>query len=60
MNQLEQVKQFTAVVADVHFDDAASRYAINEDAMARDKLAEGTRLLSADVVRLELIKGLRA
>jgi len=61
MNQLEQLKQLTTVVADVHFDDAAFRHAINEDAMASDKLAQGTRLLSADAVRLkELIEGLRA
>ena len=61
MNQLEQLKQFTTVVADVHFDDAAFRYAIHQDAMAGDQLAEGTRLLSADAVRLkELIEGLRA
>jgi transaldolase len=44
----------------VHYDEAAFRYALNDDAMASDKLAEGIRLFAADAVRLEkLIEGTR-
>jgi transaldolase len=60
MNQLDQVKQFATVVADAHFDDAAFRYAINWEAMASDKLADGIHLFAADAVKLKkLIEGLR-
>ncbi len=37
----------------VNFDEAGFRYALNEDAMASDKLAEGIRAFAADAVRLE-------
>ena len=37
----------------VNFDEAGFRYALNEDAMASDKLAEGIRTFAADAVRLE-------
>jgi transaldolase len=44
----------------VHFDEPQFRWALNEDAMASDKLAEGIRLFAADAVKLEkLIEGLR-
>ncbi len=36
-----------------HFDEKTFRYAVNEDAMATDKLAEGIRVFAADVVKLE-------
>ncbi|MBH9575991.1 transaldolase [Inhella proteolytica] len=49
-----------AVEPAVHFDEAGFRYALNEDAMATEKLAEGIRLFAADAVKLErLIEGAR-
>jgi len=46
----------TAASADlkrVSFDEKAFRFALNEDAMATEKTAEGIRLFSADIVKLE-------
>jgi transaldolase len=37
----------------VAFDEKAFRFALNEDAMATEKTAEGIRLFSADIVKLE-------
>lgn len=37
----------------VSYDEAGFRYALNEDAMASDKLGEGIRTFAADAVRLE-------
>ena len=37
----------------VNFVEASFRYALNEDAMATDKLAEGIRAFAADAVKLE-------
>ncbi len=37
----------------VNFDEASFRYALNEDAMATEKLAEGIRAFAADAVKLE-------
>ena len=37
----------------VHFDEAAFRWALNEDQMATEKLSEGIRNFSADIVKLE-------
>ncbi len=37
----------------VHYDEAGFRYALNEDAMATEKLAEGIRAFAADAVMLE-------
>jgi transaldolase len=37
----------------VHFDEKAFRFALNEDAMATEKTAEGIRVFSADIVKLE-------
>ncbi|HEX6020102.1 MAG TPA: transaldolase [Burkholderiaceae bacterium] len=46
---------------EAHFDEPAFRWALNDDAMACDKLAEGIRLFAADAVRLEkLIEERRA
>ncbi len=39
----------------VNFDEAAFRYALNEDAMASDKLAEGIRAFSADARKLDTL-----
>ncbi len=38
---------------EVNFDEAGFRYALNEDAMATEKLAEGIRAFAADSVKLE-------
>ena len=46
---------------DLRFDEVQFRYALNDDAMATEKLSEGIRLFAADAVKLEkLIEGLRA
>ncbi len=37
----------------VHYDEPAFRYALNQDAMATEKLAEGIRAFAADAARLE-------
>ena len=37
----------------VHYDEPAFRWALNDDAMASDKLAEGIRAFAADSVRLD-------
>ena len=37
----------------VHFDEAGFRYALNQDAMATEKLAEGIRAFAADTLKLE-------
>jgi transaldolase len=37
----------------VSYDEAAFRLALNEDAMATEKLAEGIRAFCADAVKLE-------
>ena len=37
----------------VGFDEVTFRYALNEDAMATEKLAEGIRAFAADAVKLE-------
>ena len=40
-------------LAPVNLDEAGFRYALNEDAMATEKLAEGIRAFAADAVKLE-------
>ncbi|MBQ0931227.1 transaldolase [Ideonella sp. 4Y16] len=39
----------------VHHDEASFRYALNEDAMATEKLAEGIRLFAADSAKLDTL-----
>jgi transaldolase len=39
----------------VHYDEPAFRFALNEDAMATEKLAEGIRAFVADTVKLEAL-----
>lgn len=39
----------------VQYDEAGFRYALNEDAMATEKLAEGIRAFAVDTVKLEQI-----
>ena len=46
--------------ATVHFDETAFRYALNEDAMASEKLGEGIRGFAADATKLDrMIEALR-
>ena len=40
-------------LAPVRYDEAAFRFALNEDAMATEKLAEGIRAFAVDAVKLE-------
>ena len=40
-------------MAHVHFDEIGFRFALNEDAMATEKLAEGIRAFCADAVKLD-------
>ena len=45
----------------VHLDEPAFRYALNDDAMATEKLAEGIRAFAADAARLDaMVLALRA
>ena len=37
----------------VNYDEAGFRFALNEDAMATEKLAEGIRAFAVDAVKLE-------
>ena len=37
----------------VHFDEAGFRFALNQDAMATEKLAEGIRAFAVDAIKLE-------
>ena len=46
-------KSTGADVAKVSYDEAGFRFALNEDAMATEKLAEGIRAFAADAVKLE-------
>jgi transaldolase len=41
------------VIAPVHLDESNFRFALNEDAMATEKLAEGIRSFCVDAVKLE-------
>jgi len=42
-----------AELPEVHFDEAQFRWALNQDAMATEKLAEGIRAFAADAVKLD-------
>ena len=39
----------------VHFDEASFRWAMNQDAMATEKFAEGIRAFAADTLKLEAL-----
>jgi transaldolase len=39
----------------VHFDEPAFRWAMNQDAMATEKLAEGIRAFAADAAKLDAL-----
>ncbi len=44
----------------VVYNEASFRFALNEDAMATEKLAEGIRAFAADAIKLDtLIEGLK-
>ena len=59
--RLDAAAAQAADIARVHFDEAGFRWALNEDAMATEKLAEGIRAFAADAVKLDrMIDGLRA
>ncbi len=47
----------TADLTKISLDEKAFRMALNEDAMATEKLAEGIRLFCADAVKLEILIG---
>ncbi|AHF91885.1 transaldolase [Opitutaceae bacterium TAV1] len=51
--KLDPAKAPSADLEKVTFDEKSFRFALNEDAMATEKTAEGIRLFSADIVKLE-------
>ena len=51
--KLDPAKAPAAKVDKVSFDEKSFRFALNEDAMATEKTAEGIRQFSADIVKLE-------
>lgn len=53
VRKLDPAKAASADLKKVTFDEKALRFALNEDAMATEKTAEGIRLFSADIVKLE-------
>ncbi len=50
---LDAAQARTMDLAPVNYDEASFRYALNEDAMATEKLAEGIRAFAVDAVKLE-------
>ena len=59
--RLDPERAARAELAPVSLDERAFRWALNEDAMATEKLAEGIRAFAADAVKLDrMIEGLRA
>ncbi|MBK8856926.1 MAG: transaldolase [Opitutaceae bacterium] len=53
VRKLDPARAAAADLRKVSFDEKSFRFALNEDAMATEKTAEGIRLFSADIVRLE-------
>jgi len=51
--KLDPAKAAAANLSKVSFDEQGFRYALNEDAMATEKTAEGIRAFAADIVKLE-------
>jgi transaldolase len=51
--KLDPAAAKNAALAKVTFDEKSFRFALNEDAMATEKTAEGIRQFSADIVKLE-------
>jgi transaldolase len=52
---LDPAASKSASIEEVRYDEPSFRYALNEDAMASDKLAEGIRTFAADAVKLEAL-----
>jgi transaldolase len=50
---LDPAQSRTLDIEEVKYDEAQFRWALNEDAMATEKLAEGIRAFAADAVKLE-------
>jgi len=56
---LDAAEAKSAAIEPVNYDEAGFRWALNEDAMATEKLAEGIRAFAVDAVKLEnLMKAL--
>jgi tRNA nucleotidyltransferase (CCA-adding enzyme) len=53
VRKLDASQAAAADVSRVSFDEKSFRFALNEDAMATEKTAEGIRQFSADIVKLE-------
>ncbi|MDP2138263.1 MAG: transaldolase, partial [Candidatus Didemnitutus sp.] len=53
VRKLDPAKAKSVDAAKVSFDEKGFRFALNEDAMATEKTAEGIRQFSADIVKLE-------
>jgi transaldolase len=53
VRRLDPAAAKAAALAKVSFDEKRFRFALNEDAMATEKTAEGIRLFSADIRKLE-------
>ncbi|MDI1251493.1 MAG: transaldolase [Lacunisphaera sp.] len=53
VRKLDPVKAQAADLQPVTFDEKSFRFALNEDAMATEKTAEGIRVFAADIVKLE-------
>ncbi len=53
VRKLDPAKAASMDLQKVTFDEKTFRFALNEDAMATEKTAEGIRLFSADIVKLE-------
>ena len=53
MRKLDPAAAKNADLKKVSFDEQSFRFALNEDAMATEKTAEGIRTFSADIVKLE-------
>jgi len=51
--RLDPAQARATPLPEVHCDEAGFRWALNEDAMATEKLAEGIRAFAADAVRLD-------
>ncbi len=51
--RLDPAAARAATLPEVHYDEAAFRFALNEDAMATEKLAEGIRAFAADAGKLD-------
>jgi len=55
IRRLDAERARQADLPEVHHDEASFRFALNEDAMATEKLAEGIRAFAADSVKLDTL-----